>query len=255
MITIKTPEEIKVLREGGKILASILYEVAGYVKSGIATIELDDLAERLIKKAGGRPSFLGHKGRGDGFVYPASLCVSVNNEIVHGIPSHVRILKEGDIVSLDLGLEYKKLYTDMALTVGVGKISPEAEKLINVTKESLTKGIPELKEGATIGNYSFAVQSFVEKSGFSVVKDLVGHGVGYSVHEPPDIPNYGEKGKGFKLEAGMVFALEPMVCQGKHQVFLDKDKWTWKTKDGLFSAHFEHTIAVEKKGPKVLTIL
>ncbi len=253
MITIKTPEEIEILKEGGKILASVLNNVSEKVKTGVSAKELDDLAFKLIKKAGGEPAFLDYRPWGSKKNYPASLCVSVNSEIVHGVPSEDKILKDGDIVSLDLGLEYKKLFTDMAVTVGVGDVSSEAQKILDTTKKSLEVGIAEIKEGNTFGDYGFAVQNFAEKNGFNVVKPLVGHGVGYAVHEDPDIPNWGKKGRGPKFKEGMVLALEPMLCEGSGDVELDDDEWTYKTKDGLLSAHFEHTIVVEKGGCRVLT--
>lgn len=253
MITIKTPEEIKILEEGGKHLASVLHEVALAVKPGISAIELEDLAKNLIKKAGGRPAFLGYKSRGARKPYPAALCVSVNDEVVHGIPFPHKIIKEGDVVGLDLGLEYKKLFTDMAVTVGAGKISDSAKKLINITEQALCKGISVLKHGATSGDYGFAVQSFVEKAGFNAVRSLVGHGVGYEVHEDPDIPNWGKAGEGFDFSEGMVLALEPMVCQSRPEVIQEKGGWAWKTKDGSLSAHFEHTVVIEKNRARILT--
>jgi methionyl aminopeptidase len=253
MIAIKTPEEIKILREGGKILASILLKTADYAKSGIATLELDEYAESLIKKAGGEPSFKNYKTSRDKFPFPASLCVSINDEVVHGIPSSERILKEGDIVGLDLGLKWHGLYTDATITIGIGKISQEAERLLSVTKTSLEKAVKIIKENATTGDIGFAIQSYVEANGFNVVKKLVGHGVGYNVHEEPDIPNWGKRGMGLKLKKGMILAIEPMVVMGSGDVFLDKNGWTWKTKDGSLSAHFEHTICVTEKGCEVLT--
>jgi len=253
MIEPKTSREIEILAEGGKILASILNEVTGKVEPELPTKELDDLAFSLIKKAGGKPAFLGYKGRVGTYPYPASLCVSVNDEVVHGIPSREKILKEGDIVGLDIGMECKGLFTDMAVTVGVGNISDKAKKLIDATKKSLEIGMAEIREGAKLGDYGFAVQSFAEKNGFGVVRILVGHGVGYAAHEDPDIPNWGKKGKGMEFKEGMVLALEPMLCQGGYEVVLGDDEWTWKTKDGLLSAHFEHTISVEKNGCRVLT--
>lgn len=255
MITIKTLEEIKTLKEGGKRLASILYEVAEKVKPGIATIKLDELAEELIIKAGGQPSFKNYKTADDKFFYPASLCVSINEEIVHGIPNAERILKDGDIVSLDLGMKYKNLYTDMSITVPVGKINKEAEKIIKATKKSLDMGIKATKEGARVGDIGFAIQSYAEKNGFNVVRKLVGHGVGYKVHEMPDVPNFGKKGTGLKLKEGMVLALEPMLTVGSPEIILGKDNWTWKTKDGSLSALFEHTVAVTKNGVEILTML
>jgi len=253
MISIKSPEEIKVLKEGGRILASVLNEVVFRVKPGVSAKELDDLAYKLIKKSGGEPSFLNYSPPGDTKKYPASLCVSINDEIVHGLPAADKILREGDIVSLDLGLEYKKFFTDMSVTVGVGKISEEAKRLIDATREALERGMREMKAGGRLGDYGFAVKDFAQSAGFSVVKELVGHGVGYIPHEDPDIPNYGKKGEGLKLKEGMVLALEPMLCEGREDVMLGKDGWVWKTKDGLLSAHFEHTIVVEKDGCIVLT--
>ncbi|MFH1956751.1 MAG: type I methionyl aminopeptidase, partial [Patescibacteria group bacterium] len=213
MISIKTSEEIKILREGGKILTSVLFEVAGKVRSGISTIELDELAEKLIRKNKGEPSFKNYKTRDDKFPYPASLCVSINDEIVHGIPLRDKILKEGNIVSLDLGMKYKNLYTDMAVTVRVGEISKKAEKLIKITKKCLEEGIKKIKPKNYIGDIGFAVQNCAEKNGFNVVKRLVGHGVGYQVHEDPEIPNFGQPKTGIQLKTGMVLALEPMVVE------------------------------------------
>ncbi len=252
MISIKTPEEIKILREGGKILASVLLMVSDMAKAGIATKELDECAEKLIKKAGGEPSFKNYKTPRDKFPFPASLCVSVNDEVVHGIPSG-RILKENDIISLDLGLKWKGLYTDATITVGVGKINAETKKLLNITKIALEKGIKVVKENAFTGDIGFAIQSYVEANGFNVIKKLVGHGVGHKIHEDPEIPNFGKKGEGVVLKEGMVFAIEPMVVTGSGDVILDKNDWTWKTKDGSLASHFEHTIAVTKKGCEILT--
>lgn len=255
MITIKTPEEIKILKEGGKILASVLFEVAKKVKPGMATIELDEVAEKLIKKNNGEPSFKNYKTSDDKFPYPDSLCVSINDEIVHGIPSQGRILKEGDIVSLDLGMKYKNLYTDMAVTVGVGEISKKAEKLIKITKKCLEEGIKKVKSKNYIGDIGFSIQNCAEKNGFNVVRRLVGHGVGYKVHENPEIPNFGQTKTGIQLKPGMVLALEPMVVEGSSDIVLNEDNWTWKTKDGLLSAHFEHTVVVTQKGAEILTKL
>ncbi|MBI4692139.1 MAG: type I methionyl aminopeptidase [Candidatus Terrybacteria bacterium] len=255
MITIKTPEEIKILREGGKILASILYQVAKKVRPGIATIELDKMAEKLIKEAGGEPSFKNYKTREDKIPFPASLCVSINDEVVHGIPSEEMILKEGDVASLDLGMKYKNFYTDMAITVPVGEASPQVKKMIEVTKKSLEKGIGEIKEGKQIGDIGHAIQTYVEKNGFNAVRNLVGHGVGYKAHEEPEIPNFGRKRTGEVLKRGMVLALEPMIIVGLPELILANDNWTWKTKDGSLAAHFEHTVVVTKTGAKILTSL
>jgi methionyl aminopeptidase len=245
MITIKTPEEIKILREGGKILASVLYHVAEMAKPGVATIKLDEMAEKLIREAGGEPAFKNYKTSQDKIPYPASLCVSINDEVVHGIPGP-RKIKDGDIVSLDLGMKYENFYTDMAITIGTGKI-------IEVAKKSLDEGIKIIKEGARIGDIGFVIQSYVEKNGFNVVRQLVGHGVGYKPHEEPEVPNFGKKGTGEILKQGMVLALEPMITAGAPEVFLDKDNWTWKTKDGSLSGHFEHTVVITKKGCEILT--
>lgn len=252
MIKIKTPEEIKILREGGKRLASVLYQIAEMAKTGVATIKLDEMAEKLIREAGGEPSFLNYKTYEDKIPYPASLCVSINDEVVHGIPGS-RKLEEGDIVSLDLGMKYKNFYTDMDITVSVGEVNKKAKKIIEVAKKSLDEGIKVIKEGAHIGDIGFAIQSYVEENGFNVVRQLVGHGVGYKPHEEPEVPNFGKKGTGEILKQGMVLALEPMITAGEPEVFLDKDNWTWKTKDGSLSSQFEHTIVVTKNGAEILT--
>lgn len=253
MITIKTSEEIKILSEGGKILASVLRELADAAKPGFAATELDELARKLIKKAGGRPAFLGYKPRGARKPYPAALCVSINDEIVHALPLPEKIIKEGDVVSLDLGLEYKKLFTDATTTVVAGQASKEAKKLVSITEQALCKGIAVIKDGATAGDYGYVVQSFVEENGFSVVRHLVGHGVGYSAHEDPDIPNWGRRGHGIEFKEGMVLALEPMVCAGGSDIVLGRDRWAWKTKDGSLAAEFEHTVVVEKNDCRILT--
>jgi len=245
MITIKTPEEIKILQEGGKKLVSVLYQVAEMVGPGVVTAELDKMAERLIKEAGGEPSFKNYKTDEDKIPYPASLCVSINDEVVHGIPGP-RKIKDGDIVSLDLGMKYKNFYTDMAITVGTGKI-------IEVAKKSLEEGIKVIKQGAHIGDIGFAIQSYVEKNGFNVVRQLVGHGVGHNPHEEPEVPNFGKKGTGEILKQGMVLALEPMITAGNPEVILSDDNWTWKTKDGSLAAHFEYTVVVTKNGVEILT--
>ena len=252
MTILKNIEEINMLREGGKILASVLYEAAGMSVSGIKTIELDKLAEKRIREAGGRPSFKNYKTQDDKVPYAASLGVSINEEVVHGVPGEI-VLKDGDIVSLDLGMEYKGFYTDMAITFPVGKASEQAKKLIETTKESLNLGIMAVKSGAFTGDIGYAIQSFAEKNGFNVVRKLVGHGLGRKVHEPPEVPNFGVKGKGEILREGEVIAIEPMITAGRQDIYLDKDEWTWKTKDGSLSAHFEHTIIVTKNGAEIIT--
>lgn len=254
MIIIKTPGEIALMREGGKILAQILEELGKAVKPGIKTIEIDKLAEGLVLKYGAIASFKGFKPKFyDGEKgYPASVCVSINEEVVHGIPGE-RVLKEGDVVSLDMGILYKGLYTDAAITVGVGKISPVAQKLIDVTKKSLELGIGEIKAGNHLGDIGFAVQSYAEQNRFQVVRDLVGHGVGKYIHEDPEIPNYGFRGQGLELKEGMTLALEPMANIGDWRVKVMPDGWTFVAADKSLSAHFEHTVVVTKNGAEVLT--
>jgi len=252
MTILKNIEDINKLREGGKILASVLYEAAKKAVPGAKTIELDKLAEKMIREAGGRPSFKNYKTPDDKTPYPASLCVSINEEVVHGIPGE-RVFKDGDIVSLDLGMEYKGFYTDSAVTVSVGNISEQAKKLIETTKEALNLGIVAVKNGVFVGDIGYAVQTFAEKNGFNVVRKLVGHGLGRKVHEPPEVPNFGLKGKGEILREGEVIAIEPMITAGRHDIYLDQDLWTWKTKDGSLSAHFEHTVIVTKIGAEIIT--
>jgi len=246
MIYIKTPEEIEKMREGGKILAQILKKVAENVRQGTSTKYLDRIATKLIYQNNAKSSFKGYEG------YPNALCTSVNEEVVHGIPSS-RILKEGDIIGLDLGILYKEMYTDHAVTVPVGGVSKETQKLINVTKEALEQGIKQVKPDGYIGDISWAIQKFVEENSFSVVRDLVGHGVGKEVQEEPEVPNFGQVGQGTKLEERMTLAIEPMVNMGDWKVKILSDGWTVVTADGSLSAHFEHTVAVTRKGVEVLT--
>lgn len=252
MITIKTKEEIEILRQGGRKLAVIAKKISKLARPGLATIELDRAAEDFIRLAGGEPSFKNYKSKDDKTPFLASLCVSLNDEVVHGLPSKEKILKEGDILSLDLGMKYKGLYTDIALTIGLGKIDKKTKQLLKVCKIALEKGIKVAKAGNHLGDIGFVIQKYVESQGFNIVRKLVGHGVGYSVHEEPDIPNWGEPGRGEVLKEGMVLAIEPMIVEGRSEVFLAEDGWTWKTKDGSRACHFEHTIAVDHK-PKILT--
>ena len=262
---IKNQKELEILREGGKKLAAILNALARHAIAGVSARELDDLAEKLILKAGGTPSFKGYKVIGAPMPYPGSLCVSINDEVVHGLPSD-RILKNGDIVGLDIGMWYEGLCTDTALSVLVPRgetsdvksqktsdVEERGKKLINATKKSLEIGIAEVRAGACIGDIGFAIQKYLEGEGFGVVRELVGHGVGKAVHEDPEIPNFGKKGTGPELVEGMVIALEPMATDGGYKVKLSKDGWTWLTRDGSRSAHFEHTLAVAKNGVEVLT--
>jgi len=248
---VKTPEEIELIAEGGKILGDILKRAAAMVKPGISTLELNDFAEREIKKAGGKPSFIGYGSRKNPF--PSGLCTSINDAVVHGIPSKEDILAEGDIIGLDIGMEYKGMFTDTAITVPVGKISSLAKNLIEITKKSLNEAIAQAKPGNKIGDIGFAAQKVGEAAGFSMVRDLVGHGVGYAVHEDPAVPNYGKAGTGEMLVEGMVLAIEPMVCEKKPHVFFDTDGWTIRTHDGGLAAHFEHTVVITAKGARILT--
>jgi len=246
MIKIKTPEEIKIMARGGKILAKIMKELEKKVKPGITTKELDKVAEDLVLKSGGTCSFLRYEG------YPSCLCVSVNEEIVHAVPSE-RALKEGDIVSLDLGFQWQGFHTDMAVTLPVGKIKPEIKKLIEVTKKSLTIGIKEIKPGKHLGDIGFAIQEYVKSNGFNIVRDLCGHGIGREIHEEPEILNYGRKGTGLELKEGMVLCFEPMVVAGDWRIKKGQDGFSYESYDGSLSAHFEHTIVVTKTGSQILT--
>lgn len=247
MAIIKTKQQIDILREGGHILSQAMDLLLASVRPGITTNALDALFVEYIKTRGAEPSFLGYHG------YPKSICVSVNNEVVHGIPG-ARILNEGDIVSVDIGVRYKGLCTDMARTVPIGAVSLDPVRLIDVTRESLDLAIPVLRAGNTIGDIGATVQTYVESQKYSVVRVLVGHGVGESVHEDPQVPNYGKRGKGQVLEVGMVLAIEPMVNIGSAKVYFDQeDGWTVRTTDGSLSAHFEDTIAIGEDGPEVLT--
>lgn len=253
-IRLKTPEDIEILREGGKRHAFILKEVAKIVAPGVLVKSLDDLAAKLIAEGGDQAAFLGYKPYGAKRPYPASICISINDEVVHGIPNEEeKILKEGDIVSLDLGIIHKGMVTDAAITVPVGKVSPDAKRLLKATKEALELGIKAARVGNTVGHIGEAIESFVAPQGFGIVRELAGHGVGYKVHEDPYVPNYGNAGEGEKLVAGMVIAIEPMLNIGKEKIKLAKDGYTYKTADGSLSAHFEHTVAITEKGPVILT--
>jgi methionyl aminopeptidase len=251
-INLKSKSEINIMREGGKILSDILQLLASMVKPGTSGDELNELAEKEIKKHNAIPSFLNYKIYKEGIPFPSAICFSINDEIVHGFPFE-KILKEGDIVGLDMGIKYNGLHSDSAITVGAGKISDKAEKLIKVTRESLYKGIEQVKAGNRLGDIGFAIQSYAEKNGFSVVRDLVGHGVGRSIHEAPEVPNFGKRSEGMKLCAGMTFAIEPMINEGNYCIKCDKDLWTIRTQDGKLSAHFEHTVAVTNDGCEILT--
>lgn len=246
---IKSEKELNILRKGGKRLAVVLSRVAGETNPRVTTKFLDELAEKLILESGGKPSFKNYKNPMGKKNYPATLCVSINDEIVHGIPDD-RILKAGDIVGLDIGAWHEGLCTDTAVTVLVGG---GTNKLIEKTKKSLEIGISKAKIGARVGDIGFAIQSFLEGEGFGVVKELVGHGVGNAVHEDPEIPNWGMSGTGSELREGMVIAIEPMAIMGSPKIKLLPDGWTWATVDGSNSAHFEHTLVITKNGSEILT--
>jgi methionyl aminopeptidase len=247
MITIKSSRELNLMRDANKIVAETHEYLKEFIKPGISTQEIDKKGDEFIRQHGAEPSFKGYRG------YPASVCVSINDEVVHGIPSKDRILKEGDIVSLDIGTFYKGFNGDAARTFPVGKVSKEAQKLIDVTRVSLEKGINKALYKSHLSDISNAVQSYVEKNNFSVVREYVGHGIGRNMHEPPQIPNFGPPGHGPILKEGMTLAIEPMVNVGNYKVKTLDDNWTVVTKDGSLSAHFENTIAITKNGPEILS--
>ncbi|OGI26909.1 MAG: type I methionyl aminopeptidase [Candidatus Moranbacteria bacterium RIFOXYB1_FULL_43_19] len=253
-ISIKSREEIEIMREGGRILAGILEKLRAEVKPGRSAQELDKLARELVFSRGARPSFLGYAPNGRGEGYPAALCVSINDEIVHGIPEKNKIISEGDLVKLDMGVERKKMHTDATIMVGVGKISVAAEKIMKVAEECLYLGIDAIAPGKIISDYACAVEDHAKKNGFSIVRDLVGHGVGRSIHEPPQVLNYFHKKLGnVTLKVGMTLALEPMINEGGYEIYLADDGWTYKTLDGKLNGHWEHTVAVTKDGCEILT--
>lgn len=246
MITIKTPEEIKIMEEGAKILAMALKEVSKQAKPGVTTLELDRACEALILSKGAKPAFKGY----DDFAF--SLCTSVNENVVHGLPSNY-VLKDGDIIGLDLGVLYKGYYSDMAVTLPIGKVSFEAKRLINVAKKALRIGIKKAKLGNTVGDIGNTIQRFVEDQKFGVVRDLCGHGIGKDLHEDPRVPNFGKRKSGEELKEGMVICIEPMVTAGDYNLRRSVDGYGYATKDNSLAAHFEHTIAITSKGPRVLT--
>jgi methionyl aminopeptidase len=245
---LKTREEIARIRDACGVVQAVLAELTAAVQPGLMTAELDRLAEARARAMGAVPAFLGYRG------YPASVCVSVNEEIVHGIPSSKRVLKEGDIVGIDFGAMLDGFYGDAALSVGVGKISPEAKRLLDVTRESLARAVKAAQPGKRVGDIGAAVQRYVEGEGFSVVRDFVGHGIGRNLHEPPHVPNFGLPGTGDLLLPGMVLAIEPMVNAGAPETSLLGDGWTAVTADGALSAHFEHTVVITQGGPEILTL-
>ncbi len=245
-IRIKDPIEVDILRKAGKILISIIEEIKGSLTVGMTTKAVDERAEAIIKKYNVLPAFKGYRG------FPGCICISVNEEVVHGVPSQ-RVIQEGDIVSLDVGIICDDYYSDTAVTVAMGRVTPEIDRLLSVTKTALHKGIEQARVNNHLSDISYAVQSFVEMHGFSVVRDFVGHGIGRQLHEEPEIPNYGKPGQGPVLREGMVLAIEPMVNTGTHRTRVLKDKWTVVTEDGKPSAHFEHCIVITSNGPEILT--
>lgn len=251
MTNILNKDEIELIKISGRILKESLSEVVNAVKPGISTLRLDEIAYRAIKERGAEPSFKDYEVKGSG-LFPSTLCVSVNDEVVHGLPSE-RILKEGDIVSLDIGAGYKGIYTDMAVTVPVGKVSPEATNLIETTKKCLSIGIKQAIAGNRIGDIGNAVQIRAEEKGFGVVRDLVGHGIGREPHMSPHIPNFGNKNSGPDIVEGMALAIEPMLTEGDYDIKVKEDGWTVATLDGSLSAHFEHTVVISDGKPVIVT--
>ena len=248
MIVLKTSRELAIMKQACMISAGALQTVANAVEPGVSTAELDRLAEKYIRSKGAVPNFKNYQG------YPATACISINNEVIHGIPSEKRVLQNGDIVSVDLGAMFEGYHGDNAATFAVGDVSPLAKRLMDVTKESLYMGIKAARPGGRIGDISNAVQTYVEANGFSVVRQFVGHGVGTKLHEEPEVPNFGKAGHGIRLMPGMTLAIEPMVNAGGYQVKVLKDGWTTVTADGTLSAHFEHTVVITEDGPKIMTV-
>ena len=247
MIVLKTGRELQIMREACRISAGALQTAGKAVEPGVTTAELDKLAEDYIRSQGGEPNFKNYEG------YPATACISINNEVIHGIPTAKRKLQAGDIVSIDLGAKFQGYHGDNAATFACGDVSPEAKRLMEVTKQSLYEGIAAALSGGRIGDIGYAVQSYVEANGYSVVRQFVGHGIGTQLHEAPEVPNFGTKGRGIRLMPGMTLAIEPMVNAGKSGVKVLPDGWTVLTNDGSLSAHFEHTIVITSDGPKILT--
>jgi methionyl aminopeptidase len=247
-IILRLPDEIEKARVSNRIVAEVLNKLREKVKPGVRTKDLDKFAEEIAEKRGAKPAFKGYRG------YPYSLCISINEEVVHGMPSK-RVLEEGNIVSLDFGIYYQGFYGDSAITLPVGKVTEKAIRLMRVTEQSLYAGIAQAKDGNRLGDISAAVQDTVEAAGYSVVRDFVGHGIGKNLHEDPQIPNFGKKGRGIELKSGMILAIEPMVNEGKYKVQVLPDGWTVVTKDGSLSAHFEHSVAITDNGPEILSKL
>ena len=247
MIELKSPREIGLMRRGGHILSEVMDRLRTSVKPGMSTLEIDTDVEEFIRARGAAPAFKGYRG------FPATVCISINEEVVHGIPSAHRHVREGDIVGLDLGCIVEGCYADCAFTLAVGDVPPRVQELLDVTRESLEKGITECRPGRRLSDVSHAIQTHVERHGFAVVRAFVGHGIGRALHEEPQVPNFGDPGRGPQLRPGMVLAIEPMVTMGGWEVKILDDGWTAVTRDGSLAAHFEHTIAVTDSGPEVLT--
>ncbi len=243
----KSAREIETMRRSGKITSKVLGDLMRAVKPGMTTRDLDAMAEKGIRDLGGVPTFMGYHG------YPSSICASVNEEVVHGMPGD-RVLQDGDLLSIDIGTTFEGYVSDTAVTVAVGAISPEAQRLLNVTQECLMKGIAQMQPGKRLGDIGAAVQAHAEAAGYGVVRELVGHGIGTKMHEEPQVPNYGTRGAGMELRPGLVLAIEPMITQGAYAVSTLKDGWTVVTADGKLAAHFEHTIAITEDGPRILTL-
>lgn len=248
MVILKTPSEIKSMSEACKLSNAALWAAEPYIKAGVSTKEIDHVIHKFIVQAGAKPSFLGYGG------FPASACISLNDRVIHGIPSSREILKEGDVVSVDVGAYYNGFHGDNAYTFRVGEVSPEADQLLRVTEESLMKGIQQAKAGNRIGDISNAIQTYTESFGYGVVREYIGHGVGRNLHEDPEVPNFGKPGRGIRLVAGMTIAIEPMVNLSGAGVRQLPDGWTVVTKSGSISAHFEHTVLITEEGAKILTV-
>lgn len=252
MIFLKTDEEIELMRESNQLVGMTLGELAKHIKPGVTTLQLDKIAEEFIRSHGAIPSFLGYKGAPGSIDFPGSICASVNDQVVHGIPGGY-VLKEGDVISVDCGTEKNGFCGDSAYTFCVGEVSEEVKKLLRATKEALYRGIEEAVDGARLGNVSDAIQSYCEKNGYSVVRELVGHGIGRKMHEAPEVPNYGKRGTGPLLKKGMCIAIEPMINMGSKNIVFENDGWTVRTKDRKPSAHFEHTVAIREGKADILS--
>jgi len=252
MILLKSKEEIDHMRAANRIVAEILAEIRGRVRPGVSTAELDALAEELTLAKGAQPAFKGYNVGGR--VFPASICISINDEVVHGIPSGRRVLRDGDIVGLDFGVCYRGYFGDAAMTVPVGRVSAEAERLMEITRKALAAGIEAVRCGAHVADISAAIQDTAEAAGYTLVREFVGHGIGRSLHEDPQVPNYRTGARGVRLQEGLVLAIEPMVNAGRPEGYGKEDGWTAATRDGRLSAHFEHSVAVTERGPYILSL-